>query len=87
MSKKFDDYMANIARHLRDLPANVRENELIEMRSHLDQLRDDFTAQGQGREWRRSRRSISSATPAPWEFIYEMYGKDRISVGSKFWRR
>lgn len=50
MSTRLDDYLRNVARQLRDLPANVRENEVREMRSHLEQLGDDFAAQGQNPE-------------------------------------
>lgn len=50
MSRRLDDYLSSVARHLRHLPASVRENEVREMRSHLEQLRDDFAAQGQNPE-------------------------------------
>ena len=47
---KFDDYLANVARQMRHLPAPVREAETREIRSHLEQLRDDFAASGQNSE-------------------------------------
>lgn len=46
MSRKIDDYLEKVARQLRHLPANVRDNEVREMRSHLEQLTEDFEAQG-----------------------------------------
>ena len=50
MSRRLDDYLSSVERHLRHLPALVRENEVRELRSHLEQLRDDFAAQGQNPE-------------------------------------
>lgn len=50
MSKKLDEYLGNVAHQLRALPAKVREAEVREMRLHLEQLRDDFVAQGQNPE-------------------------------------
>jgi hypothetical protein len=50
MSQPLDDYLARVARELRSLPAPVRENELKEVRSHLEQLIEDNIAQGQSRD-------------------------------------
>ncbi|MBW3635894.1 MAG: hypothetical protein KY445_05425 [Armatimonadetes bacterium] len=47
---RLDDYLSRVEHGLRALPPSVREAEVREIRSHLEQLRDDFAAQGQNPE-------------------------------------
>ncbi len=41
-----DLYLSRVARELRSMPSVKREEELRELRSHLEQRLEDFEAQG-----------------------------------------
>lgn len=50
MSRRLDDYLGRVAHQLRALPQAVRENEVREMRAHLEQLIEDGMASGHNPE-------------------------------------